>query len=236
MLKKTLIAIALLFWPLASLLSAEKGSPTFLIMGELAISSGIVNYSSINDKLNLSYFEEGTSDNYSFGIKGALIYDRVMIDISTTLSPDKQVGYVGTTASFYRLSSAVRIGPPLPAGRKSIFFPYLGIGLEYLLIKIDMLRYLPFSSAGFFFNKNDYSIYNIAFLYGLAYDWPLIQDKNWLLPIDLLIGIDAGGMISKPHRHWFVNGKPESNDNAPEFDLRDFMVIVHLDIGLLKRK
>jgi len=233
---RIIIATALLYGPFSSLLSAEKDSSTFLISGVLSGGSETVNYSSINDKLNLSYFDEGTSDKYSFGIKGALIYDRVMIDISTTLSPDKQEGYVGTKASFYRLSSAVRIGPPLPAGRKSIFFPYLGIGLEYLLIKIDMLKYLPFSSAGFFFNKNDYSIYNIAFLYGLAYDWPLIQDKNWPLPLDLHIGIDAGGMISKPHRRWSVNGKPDSNIYAPEYSINDFMVRVHLDIGLLKRK
>lgn len=233
MLTKTLITIALLFWPLANLLSAEKDSPTFLIMGGLAIGSGIVNYGSINRKLDLSYLDEGISDNYSFGIRGALRYKRVMIDISTTLSPDKQKGHFGTTASSYRLSGAARIGPSLTAGIQSILFPYLGIGLESLLIKIDLLRYAPGWTSAFFFSKNDYFIYDVAFLYGLAYSRPIMQNINW--PFIVFIGIDAGGMISKPHRRWSVNGKPDSH-NAPSFSLNDYMVKVHLDIGLLKRK
>lgn len=234
MLKKMLIAIVLIIWPMANLFSAQKDSPTFLITGGFAISSGIVNYSSINDKLCLSYFHEGTSDNYSFGIKGALIYDRVLLDISTTFSPDKQEGYDGTTASFYRLSSAVRVGLPLLVDRPSILFPYLGIGLEYLLIKIDLLRIFPNRGNAFFFDKNDYSIYDTPLLYGLSYCRPIMQ--NIILPFIVYIGIDARGMISKPHRSWYVNGKPDSNIYAPEYHLNDFVVKVYLNIGLLKRE
>ncbi|MFB0516875.1 MAG: hypothetical protein ACETWG_09795 [Candidatus Neomarinimicrobiota bacterium] len=233
MLARTLITVALVIWPLASLFSAEKDSPTFLIMGVLSDGSEIVNYDPINYQLYRSGIKEIRVKNL-LGIMGTMIYDRVVINTSILLSYDRQELHEESKVLSYRLSNAVKIGVPLFTARKNILFPYLGIGLESLLIKTD-LRFGVKSINIFFRDKNDYLIYNIAFLYGLAYDWPLIQDKNWPLPLDLLIGIDAGGMISKPHRNWFVNGKPESYDYAPEFDLRDFMLRVHLDFVLFRR-
>ena len=234
MLAKTLITIALLILPLESLFSAEKDSPTFLIMGVLSDGSEIVNYDPINYQLDRSGIKEIRVKNL-FGIMGTMIYDRVIINTSILLNYDKQELYEGSKVLFYRMSNAVKIGVPLFPCRKHILSPYLGIGMESLLIKTD-LKFGVMGFNYFFHDKNDYLIHNIAFLYGLAYNWLLIQkNKNWPLPLDVFIGIDAGGMISNSNRRWLVNGKSESNNYAPEFDLRDFMLKVHLDFVLFER-
>jgi len=236
--KKTLIAIALLFWPLATLLSAEKDSPTFLISGELSGGSETVNYNPINYELMRSGNRiRGIKENY-LGITGILIYHRVIINTSSRLSYDNQEEILDSKVYSFGLSNAVKIGVSLFPDRQDILFPYMGVGLESLLIKTD----LKFGTKGFNFfrDKNDYLIYNVAFLYGLAYDWPiLVREKNWPLPLDVFMGVDAGGMISKSHHRWIINGKNletyGSRDRAPEFDLSDFMVGVHFNIGLYKR-
>ena len=238
MLTKTLITFALLIWPMASLFPAEKDSPTFLISGELSGGSEIVNYGPINYELMRSGNRiRGIKENY-LGIMGTLIYHRVITNTSIRLSYDNQEEILDSKVSSFGLSNAVKMGVSLFPGRKDIIFPYLGIGLESLLIKTD-LRF-GVANPRFFRDKNDYLIYNIAFLYGLAYYLPfLLQEKNWPLPLDGFIGIDVGGTISNSHHRWIINGKSletyGSRDRAPEFDLSDFMIRFHINIGLFKR-
>lgn len=235
---RIIIATALLFGPFSSILSAEKDSPTFLISGVLSGGSETVNYDPINYELMRSGNRiRGIEENY-LGIMGTMIYHRVIINTSSRLSYDNQEEILDSKVSFFGLSNAVKMGVSLFPGRKDIIFPYLGIGLESLMIKTD-LRF-GLSGARFFRDKNDYLIYNIAFLYGLAYYMPfLLQEKNWPLPLDGFIGIDVGGTISNSHHRWIINGKSLETygpkDRAPEFDLSDFMIGVHLNIGLFKR-
>ena len=200
--KKTLIAIVLLIYPISNLFSAEKGSPTYLIMGGFSGGLMNVNYDDINYQLKKFYNIRGINYYFPLGVEGMVIYkNRMIINTSFLLSYYRRESAIHRSEfSFLRPTILAKMGiTPFP-GRQNIFFPYLGLGLESLQIKTN-INYGVKCIDCFFRNSRYYSTYNLVLLYGIEYGTlPIIKNN-------LFFGIECGGSITLTDNHWKIDGE-----------------------------
>jgi hypothetical protein len=204
------------------------------------LSGGIVNVDlqKINDQLKRFHDHDGVGNFITLGLDGNLKYKKYVLGISLqygfssikSVQKELDIGMEQnlpvTRFTFNSFSSSFEFGFSPFKNNKNLFYPYIGIRWDYLIIKTNN-NYMIRAWDCFFNGKNKYSVNGLGILIGVLYGKSIYIRDTW--PYNIILGIETNVGIPILSSDWKVNGKTVNYPhNEYEPDIPKFKPIIFL--------